>query len=1217
MKKIKWSIVFFIILTLALSTGTSFLALNQVKKGKSDKETQKMTVALVNEDQGANLGGKKIEFGNEFITSVEKDNKHDWYVVSRGVAESGLSRNVYNMMIVIPNDFSKKALSIESNAPEKVTLNYKVNTTGNNDIKAEAEKTASSILGDFNSRIIDVYFASIIGNLQNAQDNITTFVKKEQTYTDVYNKEVHSPLAGYTQQFKSVQDQTGVAKGSFKGLQEILNGFSNNLNEGMKSNQTSQTAFGDFNKMKEANGLVLKDFSTQLTQFDQSMNTTDIMQQFANLELANKVIYDQFQLKEEQPNILSDSAGMQKYLSDNSAKIRSHNTELANRLGPELTASITEKLKREISNSSEGHQDVYLNKFFDAPDNRANQKIQEAINQLPSLNKDDIQNIGLSDGTKKELENVIDITNKYNAEKLYTPARGTDTIPMVEMIKKIKDNLTTSGVEVNDKAVLPATKKEGQYITLNVPDDYEVTSVKLVIGNEADYTEEYLENKKVVLPATDKGDFEIKATLRLKNAKSNISVFEPVTWSWNLTQEDTDYVIDNPSSDMKPKPTEPPILGESRTITYQNPLKKVKKSDSQTQNSGSQPGGSDSQTQNSGSQPGGSDSQTQNGGSQPSGSDGQTQNGGSQPGEGGGQTQNGGSQPGGSDGQTQDGGSQPGEGGGQTQNGGSQPGKSDGETQTEQPGKSDGETQTEQPGKSDGETQTEQPPTKDGETNTEGEWKPVNNNYITHQVMSSLDPNATNKLIQAVEDTIKNYQKLSSMYNLYYGFEASADLPENFNKKSLTDLTESHQNSLYYLFNKRDVLDLLAEYIAKQTTEEVQQQTKDLKDKVDAYLKLVDEADKNSTHLTEVINQTTEQANAMNTNLTQTLKNLATWRETSNKLIDQQGKVVTNSDGEQTATLTLDGEFKSIFIQSQTLADQSKGNLISADDVYKTFDNIDDRAKTIQDSGDSLVGQATRLSGDLSKKLIDDKDYLKNFTKVLANSRVGDRQNENLYSFLANPVQKKNDGVVVAADTFTPYLLVLICFIVSLFTAYVISNQERKRIEKSAFEEEMSLVLKNVPTTAVQAGIGIVEGILIGGISGYLLKISHAEFPVWISMFTSIMLVLVLISGYLLRQMKMVGMFILLAMFSLYLFLTDAVGLNLDKMSTAAKIREFSPLQYIEIMITGFANDRANWSTIMYSLMAAVVIGLVINLFVIRKYRAEERDEYEADSHTS
>ncbi|WP_100618204.1 type VII secretion protein EsaA [Bacillus cereus] len=1189
MKKIKWSIVFFIILTVALSTGTSFLALNQVKKGTSDKDTQKMTVALVSEDQGANLSGKKIEFGNEFIKSVEKDNTHDWYVVSRGVAESGLARNVYNMMIVIPNDFSKKALSIESNTPEKVTLNYKVNTTGNNDVKAEAEKIASSILGDFNSRIIDVYFASIIGNLQNAQDNITTLVKKEQTYFDVYNKEVHSPLAGYTQQFKSVQDQTGVAKGSFKGFQEVLNGFRNNLNEGMKSNQASQTAFGDFNKMKEANDLVLKDFTTQLNLFNQSMNSTDIVQQFANLELANKVIYNQFQLKEEQPNILSDSASMQKYLSDNSAKIRSYSTKLANTLGPGLTASITEKLKQEISNSSEGHQDVYLNTFFDAPDNHANQKIQEAINQLPTLNKGDIQNIGLSNGTKKELENVIDITNKYNAKKLYTPKRSTDTIPMVEMIKKIKANLTTSGVEVNDKAVLPATKKEGQYITLNVPDDYEVASVKMVIGNEVDYTEEYLKNKKVVLPAKDKGNFEIKATLRLKNTNSNISVFEPITWSWNLTQEDTDYVIDNLSAGMNAKPAE---IDQSSTITNQNSLKRVKKSDSQTQNNSSQKVGSDNQTQNNGSQKVGSESQTQNSGSQKVGSESQTQNSGSQKVGSESQTQNSGSQKVGSESQTQSSGSQKVGSDGQTQNGGNQTGKNDGETQTEMPS------------------------TKDEETNTERQWKPVNNNYVTHQVMSPLDPNASNKLIQAVEDTIRNYQKLSTVYNLYYGFKASADLPEDFNQKSLADLTESYQDSLYYLFNKRDVLDLLVEYIAKQTTEEVQQQTKDLKDKLDAYLQLVDEAEKNSKHLTEVMKQTTEQANVMNTNLTKMLKDSATWRETSNKLIGQQGKVVTNSDGEQTATLALDGEFKSIFTQSQTLADQSKGNLISADDVYKTFDNIDDQAKTIQDSGDSLVSKAKGLSHDLSKKLIDDKDYLKNFTKVLANSRVGERQNENLYSFLANPVQKKNDGVVVAADMFTPYLLVLICFIVSLFTSYVISNQERKRIEESDFEEEMSLVLKNVPITTVQVGIGIVEGILIGGISGYLLKINHAEFLVWISMFTSIMLVLVLISGYLLRQMKMIGMFILLTTLSLYLFLTDAVGLNLDKMSTAAKIREFSPLQYIESMIIGFANDRANWATIMFSLMAAVAISLVVNLFVLHKYRAEERDEYEADSHT-
>ncbi|MBC8829915.1 type VII secretion protein EsaA, partial [Escherichia coli] len=146
----------------------------------------------------------------------------EWYVVSRGVAESGLKRDVYNMMIVIPSDFSEKAMSMTSSAPEKVTISYKVNDVGNSDLKAEAEKTAASVLEDFNSRIIDVYFASILTTLQEAQDNIGTLVKEEKKYDAIYNKDVNNPLSSYTKQFKTVQDYTGTSKESFQGFQDIM-----------------------------------------------------------------------------------------------------------------------------------------------------------------------------------------------------------------------------------------------------------------------------------------------------------------------------------------------------------------------------------------------------------------------------------------------------------------------------------------------------------------------------------------------------------------------------------------------------------------------------------------------------------------------------------------------------------------------------------------------------------------------------------------------------------------------------------------------------------------------------------------------------------------------------------------------------------------------------------------------------------------------------------
>ncbi len=95
------------------------------------------------------MKGIKIAFGDQFVKNVNKNTKQEWYVVSRGVAESGLKNNNYNMMIVIPNDFSRKAVAIDSELPEKLTLNYKVNATGNKDLKAEAENTVLCYLRGF------------------------------------------------------------------------------------------------------------------------------------------------------------------------------------------------------------------------------------------------------------------------------------------------------------------------------------------------------------------------------------------------------------------------------------------------------------------------------------------------------------------------------------------------------------------------------------------------------------------------------------------------------------------------------------------------------------------------------------------------------------------------------------------------------------------------------------------------------------------------------------------------------------------------------------------------------------------------------------------------------------------------------------------------------------------------------------------------------------
>src|SRR5690625_4932267 len=97
--------------TYILTFRLSYLAFNE-HSSEVDNEERRMSIALVNEDEGAIFSDHRIIFGDQFSDSINKDSKHDWYVVSRGVAESGVDRNVYDMMIIIPNYFSEKSLSI-------------------------------------------------------------------------------------------------------------------------------------------------------------------------------------------------------------------------------------------------------------------------------------------------------------------------------------------------------------------------------------------------------------------------------------------------------------------------------------------------------------------------------------------------------------------------------------------------------------------------------------------------------------------------------------------------------------------------------------------------------------------------------------------------------------------------------------------------------------------------------------------------------------------------------------------------------------------------------------------------------------------------------------------------------------------------------------------------------------------------------------------------
>ncbi|WP_053218436.1 type VII secretion protein EsaA [Virgibacillus senegalensis] len=1180
MKKFDKRWLLFLLLILILGSSLSYLALNRQTAESESKETentQKMAIALVNEDKGASLSGEALAFGDAFMESINNRDDHDWFVVSRGVAESGLERNTYDMMIVIPDDFSEKALSIESENPEQVVLNYKINASDDEQIKTEAEKTASNILNDFNRRIIDVYFASIVGNLQDAQDNIGEIISKQALYTQTFNTEIHSTLENYTNQFGAIKDNTQMSKDSFAGFQELVEDFERQLAENAELDENYRSGMEDVFQLAENNSSQTLDFSQSINQFDESLNQYDVEQQLENLKQANIHINNQFaQQNNSQPeeppvttfmlsrqsvpqaptnNIKLGAAALQQHLNESLANVEATQLEIDNRLNPDNEGGYTGKVKASISSyldeAFEGESEP-LDNLLEAQDDLARNYIKNQITKLPTLDEDKLKDFGLTENTLKEIRKIIKVTKVFDPDISLPPDSGNI---LEEHITEVKNHLKSNGVEISDTVHIPKNENEGQVFTLELPEgdpQFEVANLQLKLPGKKDfknYTDVYRDTGKVNLSPNEEGKFNIKITLKLKE-NSTIDIYQPIKWTWNLKQK-------NITKEDKPKTA---FLQEKNVSLVASTT--VSKSDEEAVQSDIEKNQEDAEVNQN------NVNSSEQGAAEVNVSESEVSDNPEEP-------------------------------------------------ETNEPPE---EPETEEPGSGNEEDPNDKP-----EEETEVEVVEIINNQINRTVLTPVKKmdDTTQLLFNGAINKVAPYYKLYSAFEAYYGFDISSDgFLESLNDRdSLKELAT--ENSLYYLFNEKDIKTLLKDYIVgkivNDVTAEIRQPWDNLKTRIGIYQTQVQQAKLNADRLVERINTTAKEAERLNKNLAATLADVEAWRENSLQLLESNKQLQTNQEEEQTAIMALDQEFQPLLTASQSLSEQAQGNLTSAETVYDTFDQIDEQATTIQESGTDLVSQAETLSVDMTNKLLTDQEFAENFKGVLANSRVGDRQNEELYDFLSNPVQTSNQGTnskVAAAtteNTFTPYYLVLICFIVVLFTAYVISTINQKRREENAFESEKTLAGLNAPITMITAGIGVLEGLIIGVVSGYSMGITDKALLLLTGVIILLITGMLLVATYLLRQLKMIGMFLLLMVLSLYLFGKNAFGSGVAGIDY---LKTYSPLHYVESLLMEIWRDTANYQMSLLIIIAVAVLGSLANLFVLQRAdnEGDMEDESEAEA---
>ncbi|NUT30600.1 MAG: YhgE/Pip domain-containing protein [Streptomyces sp.] len=103
----------------------------------------RIPVALVNDDKGASVEGKKLTAGADLTEGLRDSEVFDWHEVSAADAEKGVENGTYYLSLTMPADFSERIASSAGASPETGALQVRTNDA-NNYIVGQISRTVFS-----------------------------------------------------------------------------------------------------------------------------------------------------------------------------------------------------------------------------------------------------------------------------------------------------------------------------------------------------------------------------------------------------------------------------------------------------------------------------------------------------------------------------------------------------------------------------------------------------------------------------------------------------------------------------------------------------------------------------------------------------------------------------------------------------------------------------------------------------------------------------------------------------------------------------------------------------------------------------------------------------------------------------------------------------------------------------------------------------------------
>lgn len=281
MKKLKLIIsVIVILLLLAVSTvGMFSLPTNNV-------DDRKASVAVINEDSGTVFNGRSILYGSDFAKLFVRNTKAQYEVTSRTAALEGLNSGKYNVAVIVPKDFSQKAMTFDSAQPEVAALEY-IKSPSSSQVEAlKSEVVAKELKETANKALVETFTLEILKTMQDMQGKSLDIIENELQYQAHFKDNVEKPVADSMADFNTLLSQFSSQQDALNHFDTSVLNFNSSVQQQTEEEKKHLSDFTALKKQYEETSETLKEWTGDYNTTLKSMTDDDHLNKLAEAQKA-------------------------------------------------------------------------------------------------------------------------------------------------------------------------------------------------------------------------------------------------------------------------------------------------------------------------------------------------------------------------------------------------------------------------------------------------------------------------------------------------------------------------------------------------------------------------------------------------------------------------------------------------------------------------------------------------------------------------------------------------------------------------------------------------------------------------------------------------------------------------------------------------------------------------------------------------------------------